>query len=183
MNNAGENLFVVTGGPGAGKTTLLLAAQAAGYNVVPEAGRAILQRQAIIDGVATHDRNAAAYAELMLDREVESYLLHAGSKRPVLFDRGVGDLVGYRTLTGLELGPHFDRAAHRLRYNRLVFIAPPWRAIFANDTERRQDWDESVRTCAAIRAAYDKLGYEIVDLPEADVKTRLQFVTDRIGAP
>jgi predicted ATPase len=183
MTHAGENLFVVTGGPGAGKTTLLEAAAAAGYAVVPEAGRAILQRQAMIDGIATHRRDAAIYAELMLDREIENHLRHAGAGRPVLFDRGVGDLVGYRSLTGLPLGDHFDRAAERLRYNCVVFIAPPWRAIFANDAERQQDWDEAVRTCDCIRAAYQGLGYDTVELPEADVMTRLQFVTDRIGVP
>ncbi len=57
------------------------------------------------------------------------------------------------------------RAAEELRYNRTVFIAPPWREIYANDTERKQDWAESVATHDAMVLAYEALGYDLVPLP------------------
>lgn len=181
MSNAGERLFVVTGGPGSGKSTLLAAAAEAGYRIVPEAGRSILQRQALIGGRAGHTKNPELYAELMLDRDVGHYLEHAESDRPVLFDRGIGDLIGYRTLIGKPLGPHFARAAEILRYNPVVFIAPPWEVIYVNDSERKQGWTKAVRTYEVMHAAYESLGYQLAVLPEADVVTRLHFVMERVG--
>lgn len=171
----------MTGGPGSGKSTVLDAAARAGYLTVPESGRSILQRQALIGGNATHTGDALVYAELMLDRDIANYLDYAGSERPVLFDRGIGDLLGYRSLTGKPLAEHFDRAATRFRYNRLVFAAPPWKDIYGADTERKQDWDEAVRTYDAMHSAYEELGYEVLVLPKADVETRLAFLVERVG--
>lgn len=181
MSNAGERLFVVTGGPGSGKSTLLAAAAEAGYRIVPEAGRSILQRQALIGGGASHTQNPELYAELMLDRDVGHYLEHAGATRPVLFDRGIGDLIGYQRLIGKPLGPHFARAAETLRYNPVVFIAPPWEAIYVHDAERKQGWAEAIRTYEVMHAAYESLGYQLAVLPESDVVTRLHFVMERVG--
>ena len=47
--NTGEALLVL-GKSGSGKTTLLNALGAQGMNVMPEAGRAIIQAQSAIDG-------------------------------------------------------------------------------------------------------------------------------------
>ncbi|MGE3898575.1 MAG: AAA family ATPase, partial [Variibacter sp.] len=67
------------------------------------------------------------------------------------------------------------------RYNGRVFIAPPWRTIFAQDTERRQDFSEAVGTYLAMVGAYAACGYELVELPCVTVAERVRFVRDRIG--
>ncbi|HEY9579494.1 hypothetical protein [Sphingopyxis granuli] len=41
-------------------------------------------------------------------------------------------------MSGLPVPQHVRSAAALFRYNRRVFIAPPWRAIFGQDTERKQ---------------------------------------------
>lgn len=73
-----DNLFIVTGGPGAGKTTLLDAAAEAGIRVGREAARAIIQSQAVIDGPVHHFGNRVLFAELMLDRDIQTYQALAG---------------------------------------------------------------------------------------------------------
>ncbi|MBX3577867.1 MAG: AAA family ATPase [Rhizobiaceae bacterium] len=180
MAFAGEALFVVTGGPGAGKTTLLAAAARAGYATVAESGRAILRFQEAIGGRALHHVDSATYAELMLDRDMQNHQAHAATGRVTLFDRGVADLVGYTRLVGIEDSEHFHRAAEIFRYNRKVFVAPPWRDIYVQDAERRQEWAEAVHTYECIVDAYDGLGYELVELPLVPVADRLAFLADEI---
>lgn len=180
MIHAGERLFIVTGGPGSGKSTLLAAAAAAGYITVPEAGRAILQLQVAIGGTAVHWADRATYAELMLDREMQNHRVHAETGRVTFFDRGVPDLLGYARLCELARRNHFRKAAELFRYNRKVFIAPPWREIYANDTERKQDWNEAVRTYEAIGAGYDEAGYDLVELPCVPVAERLAFLVEHV---
>jgi len=180
MIHAGERLFIVTGGPGSGKSTLLAAAAAAGYTTVPESGRAILQLQVAIGGTAVHWADQATYAELMLDRELQNHLRHAETGLATLFDRGVPDLLGYARLCNLPRREHLRKAAELFRYNRKVFVAPPWREIYANDMERKQDWSEAVRTYEAIAAGYDEAGYDLVELPRVPVPERLAFLVEHV---
>lgn len=180
MTKTNERRFVLTGGPGAGKTTLLAALAAAGHAVAPEAGRAIIRDQLAIDGPALPWRDRALFAELMLNFDLRSYHEAQATEAPVFFDRGVPDSIGYLRLCGLPVPEHFDRAARAFRYARIVFAAPPWREIYAQDAERKQDFAEAERTYAAVTAAYREHGYDLVELPRADVETRAAFVLERV---
>lgn len=182
MTKTDERLFVVTGGPGAGKTTLLAALAAAGHAVTPEAGRAIIRDQLAIDGPALPWRDRALFAELMLNFDLRSHGETQASASAVFFDRGVPDSIGYLRLCGLPVPEHLDRAVRAFRYARIVFAAPPWREIYAQDTERKQDFAEAERTYEAVTAAYRDHGYELVELPRADVETRAAFVLAQVEA-
>lgn len=180
MTKKDECLFVVTGGPGAGKTTLLAALAALGHAVMPEAGRAIIRDQLAIDGSALPWRDQALFAELMLNFDLRSHGEAQTGSTPVFFDRGVPDSIGYLRLCGLPVPAHLDRAARAFRYSPLVFAAPPWREIYAQDAERKQDFAEAERTYEAVTAAYCDQGYELAELPRADVETRVAFVLERV---
>jgi predicted ATPase len=69
-------------------------------------------------------------------------------------------------------------AAANYRYSRSVFIAPPWREIFAQDTERKQTFEEAVRTYESMVNVYTALGYERIELPFVPVAARAAFVIE-----
>lgn len=181
MNANTDKLFIVTGGPSAGKTSLLSAAAASGLSIWPEAGRAIIQSQLAIGGQGLPWADAALYAELMLDRDMQVHEAATARGDTCLCDRGVPDIVGYARLAGIARTEHFQRAAGLMRYNPTVFIAPPWRDIYAQDAERKQDWAEAVRTYETLAETYTGLGYRLAELPLADIPTRLAFVMETIG--
>ena len=83
----------------------------------------------------------------------------------MIFDRGVPDVLGYLRLIGLSIPAHVERAAQMFRYNRRVFIAPPWRDIFQIDAERKQSFEEAQATYEAMIETYSGLGYELIQLP------------------
>lgn len=180
MARGSSRFHVVTGGPGSGKSTLLLALADAGYAIAPEAGRGVIRQQMAIDGPALPWRDQAAFAEAMLAWDMRSHAERASLPGPVFFDRGVPDIAGYLRLCGLPVPDHLARACARFTYEKTVFVAPPWRDIYANDAERRQDWDEAVRTHAMMVDVYGRLGYETVDLPRVDVADRVAFVSGRL---
>jgi predicted ATPase len=177
-----ERFHVITGGPGSGKTSLIDGLARAGYARTVEAGRAIIQDQLAIDGPALPWRDPSAFAELMLSWELRSYRMAEAMSGPVFFDRGVTELVGYLTLVCRPVPAHIARAAERFRYNRRVFVAPPWPAIYTQDAERKQTPEEAVRTYEAVVAVYSTCGYEVVSLPLVSVEERVRFVLDTIGA-
>lgn len=181
MINAGISLFVVTGAPGAGKTTLLDAAAAHGLRVGREAARAVIQVQTAIDGPALQWRDPARFAELMLDRDIQTYEALSAGVGPALCDRGIPDLVAYGQIMGLAETDHFARAATLYRYNTVAFLAPPWREIYADDAERTEGWEHAQRIYQPLCDAYAACGYTIVELPKVSVAERLAFMLEVIS--
>ncbi len=180
--SASSRFIVLTGGPGAGKTTLLEALAGAGYACSEEAGRGIIRDQVAIGGNALPWCDATAFAESMLAWEMRSY--HLAGRQPglVFFDRGMPDVAGYLRLSGLPVPAHVERAARIFRYRPQVFLLPPWREIFTQDAERRQSYEEAVRTCEAMRATYAAYGYQLVEVPPGSVARRAAFVLEQAGA-
>jgi predicted ATPase len=176
-----DRLFVITGGPGSGKSTLIEALAGRGICTMPEAGRAIIQDQVAIGGEALPWANRSASAELMLSWEMRSYREAPQLSGPVIFDRGVPDVLGYLRLCDLPVPSHLERAARVFRYHQQVFIAPPWREICALDEERKQTFEEAEATNEMMIETYSALGYNLVTLPLGSVEERLRFVLAATG--
>lgn len=174
--NPTDRFFIITGGPGSGKSTLIAALRSAGLHAMPESGRAIIQEQVASSGNALPWADRLAFAERMFEWEVRSWRAAHELDGPVIFDRGVPDVVGYLNLVGLEVPAHIEHAACTYRYAPRVFVAPHWPAIYAQDRERKQSIEEAEATCRAVTDVYIRLGYEIVPLPLAPVAGRVAFV-------
>jgi predicted ATPase len=134
-----------------------------------------------IGGHALPWDDRSLFAELMLSWDIRSYHLAQRSSGPVFFDRGLPDVVGYLRLVGLPVPAHVQKAAEIFRYNRLVFVAPPWEEIYQSDAERKQDFNEAVRTCESVTAVYAELNYELVELPCVSVAERVRFVLETVS--
>jgi predicted ATPase len=160
---------------------LLDAAARNGIGVGKEAARAVIQSQAAIDGPAVQWRDPSMFAELMLDRDIQSWQALRDIAGPVLCDRGIPDLVAFGRMLKVPNDGHFHRAAMLYRYNPVVFFAPPWPEIFVTDAERTEDLQHAQRIYWPMRDVYKELGYRIVELPKAPVVERLAFVTDIIA--
>jgi predicted ATPase len=174
------NFFIISGGPGSGKTAIIDRLAARGFTTVDESGRAILREQAAIGGTAVHGGDAAAFGELMLTRGIADYKGAAAADEPVFFDRGIAELAGYWKLIGLPVPEHVRAAARDYRSNAIVLLAPPWREIYRQDAERKQDWDEAVRTFDLVREAYVEAGYRPVEIPRDTVARRVSFVLEAV---
>lgn len=181
MIDAGDRLFVLSGAPGAGKTTLLRALSEMGLAVGREAARAVIQVQTAIDGPALQWRDPARFAELMLDRDIQTHEVLSALGETALCDRGIPDLVAYGRIMNLPETDHFVRAARLFRYNRTVLFAPPWRDIHVDDAERTEGWEHAQRIYGPMREAYEEMGYDILELPMVPVALRVQFVLEAIG--
>ncbi|WP_339113754.1 AAA family ATPase [Thioclava sp. GXIMD2076] len=171
-----DHFFVVTGGPGAGKTSLITELARRGFHTIPESGRAIIFEELQRGGDALPWADRLAYAERMLEQDLRAYSATQALSGAVIFDRGIPDILGYLTLCGLPVPPHVAAAAKSARYNRRAFLVPFWDKIFTQDSERKQTRAEAEATCAVIRETYTALGYQITELPRADITTRADFI-------
>ncbi|MER7504266.1 AAA family ATPase [Nonomuraea pusilla] len=176
-----ERFILITGGPGSGKSTLIDHLEEAGFSRSYEAGRGVIQDQMAVGGRALPWKDPELFAELMLCWELRSYRSAAARTAPVLFDRGIPDIVGYLRLEGRPVPAHLHTAARTFRYHPRAFIAPPWPEIYHQDAERKQSLAEAERTYESMVATYAEYGYELVRLPRVTVEERARYVMDHLG--
>ena len=169
---------MLTGAPGAGKTTLLDAAEAAGIRTSPEVARRILQQHG---GMELREADPLGFAEAMAEAHTREFERHAAHPGPVLFDRGFPDVVGFLDVSGLPVPAAVDRACRDLRYAGPILRAPAWAAIYVQDAQRIQDWEQAVASDAAVTAAWRRYGYDVIDLPLVGVDERLAFLRRSLG--
>jgi predicted ATPase len=170
-----SNLYVITGGPGVGKTTLLRELERRGFAVAEEVARQIIREQVESGGNAVPWGDTKLYTELMLARSIESFLQNSQSNL-TFCDRGIPDTLCYARIIQLADSREIEKACEKFQYNPKVFMLPPWPEIYATDSERKQTLDEAVETCRMMTDAYQDCGYEIVEVPRAEVEARADFI-------
>lgn len=163
--------FVLTGAPGGGKSTLIVEVRKRGFATSPEVARAILSQPG---GMELRRDDPLGFAEAMLEAHRREWERHAGSDIPVVFDRGFPDVVGFLEVSGLGVTPEIDRVCRTLRYSGPILRAPAWREIYCQDAQRIQNWEEAVASDEAVTRAWQRYGYDPIDLPLASVAERLK---------
>jgi predicted ATPase len=181
MTSLRSNFHIITGGPGSGKTSVIEALGERGFCCVDEVGRKIIREQLMIGGDALHWGDRAKFLELMLSRSIGDYERAGDGDGPVFFDRGIPELAGYGLLVGIPVPAHVTKAAELFRYARRVFVMPPWREIYRNDVERKQDFSEAIASHDLAVATYREFGYEPLEVPKASVAERVAFIIEHVG--
>ena len=170
------NFFVFTGGGGTGKTTLIRYLQAAGELTIDENIRAVIREQVEAGGDAVPWIDPKACCDLTTARDIAEFDRLRDERRRVFFDRGLMDMYG---ANGVPPSPTLIEALTARRYNRHVFVFPPWREIYATDAERREDWSRMEAVFEQILSTLQTLDYEPVVVPTGSVEERTAFVLAR----
>ena len=181
MNLRKENFYIVTGGPRVGKTTLLNGLANRGFKIVPEDARKIIRQQIENNGDGLPWKNKELYTRLMLKASSKSYQAASQNNSDIyFFDRGIIDSLCYAYMIGLPISTEMDNIAKTYRYNRKIFILPPWLEIYHTDNERKQTWEEATMTFTKMKEAYSKYDYEIIEVPKGTTEDRINFVLNNI---
>ncbi len=179
MVSIGPRHAVLTGAPGAGKTTLLGAAAAAGLHTSPEVARNLLRQPG---GMTLRANDPLGFAEAMARAHVDEFEKAREVAGVTVFDRGLPDVVGFLAVSGLPVSTEIDRLCQSLRYTGPILRAPAWQDIYRQDAERIQNWEEALASDAAVTAAWQRYGYDVIELPLVSVADRLAFLRSATGS-
>ncbi|WP_288437204.1 AAA family ATPase [uncultured Chryseobacterium sp.] len=183
MKQDNSILYIMTGGPGGGKTTLLDELSKKGLITVPEEGRKIIKEQIHIGGEGLPWRDKELFAHLMFKESVKTYrrIRQLLNPKPVFFDRGILDTLGYMKLENIPIPASMEAKAREMTYNTTVFILPPWKEIYENDPERKQSIEQAVLTFECMKDIYREYSYSLVEVPKVSVEKRANFILDAIS--
>lgn len=177
-----SNLYVISGCSGSGKSTLLKALADAGEMVVEEPGRLIVKQELASGGKGVPWVDLQRFVDLCSARAILDYDRWASAQCRTFFDRSFIDLSAAVNRLRLVAPAHLQDALRTKRYAALVFMSPPWQALFTTDEERRHTFDDALAEYDTLVPEYRKHGYEVVFLPLAPVIDRVRFVLSTIAA-
>lgn len=165
---------VITGGPGAGKTTLLSELGRRGFGTVEESARAIIAERRAAGSSPRPE--PLAFAEEILRRDIEKYERARTSRGWVFFDRSVLEALGMVQEVCAERQHEVERLCAEYRFHELVFVLPPWEAIYRTDSERDQTFEQAAIIHDSIVRWYQRLGYTLNTVPQWPVEERAEHV-------
>lgn len=169
--------YVITGGLGTGKTSAITALEHT-VPTVPEPARELIAEQLAATGEPTLDHRPELFVERLISRSLQNYR-SASESAVTVFDRGLPDCVAYAEVFGINTQPAID-AATANRYENPVFVAPPWKEIYTTDEMRKATFAQAESFYSEVISAYERLGYELIELPKASVEERVAFITAQL---
>ncbi|CAN5544009.1 ATP-binding protein [soil metagenome] len=174
-----ENYFVLTGAMGAGKTTILNKIRERNLLCIDEPAREILKEQRLYNGDGVPEKNAGLFNHLMLSRMAFQYSKYISCNEPVIFDRGVPDIIAYAELLKTDYSESLA-AAGEYRYNKHIFHFSGWKEIYTTDNERKADFETANNFGEKLKNVYTGLKYIIIDVPFLPVNERVDFILNSV---
>ncbi|MGV1988950.1 AAA family ATPase [Agrobacterium sp. 22-221-1] len=172
-----DRFIILSGCSGGGKSTLLAELARRGFATVEEPGRRIVIEENRNGGTALPWIDIEAFARRAIAMALEDRQ-KAPPEGSVFFDRGLIDAASALRHINGDAFIETLRVAHR--YNRLVFLTPPWPEIYRGDNERKHGFDAAVEEYERLLRDYDELGYDISVLPKSGIGERADFILTRI---
>jgi len=174
-------LVAISGGPGSGKTTVLERFREHGYPVVAEAAR-----HYTTGSDAKGHESSPPLVEFALERvkkDIAQYESVAGSGGITFFDRCLLDALCMLDRVGDLSREYRDELVGCYRFEPIVYLFPPWEAIYRMDHTRGQAFEEAENEHKTLQDWYMDCGYEVVSVPRTSVEERCGFILQSLNSP
>ena len=168
-------VYVITGGPGFGKTVLIEKLRQLGFKTGEESARQIIIQQIECQGDILPWKDSSKFEKLVMQKRLE-YLNSVDVQDIAFSDRGLPDQAGFSLYKGKGISKELAFSILANRYQKKVFVTPPWYQIYTNDPIRTETFEEAERIHHCIIQAYKESGYELVDLPFTTQDERIEFI-------
>ncbi len=181
LNDRMTKKIVITGGPGTGKTTLVGKLNEIGIPCLPEISREITLK-ARAEGIEQlFLEQPLLFSEKLIEGRSAQFVEASNySDAFVFLDRGLPDVIAYMDFIGDTFPMHFEKACSENRYD-LVFILPPWEAIYVSDDARYENFRQAKQIDEHLQATYQRFGYQPIVVPKASPEERLRFILEELN--
>lgn len=173
--------IALIGGPSTGKTTLINALRSDGYYCMEEISRQVTidAQKKGIDQLFLEDPLLFSQ-QLLIGRQNQFNQADSLKQDLVFFDRGLPDVIAYLDYLGSSYPDNFKKVCGQSKYD-YVFILNPWKAIYKQDNERYETFEQSLIINEYLVRSYTKFGYTPIDIPFGTVKDRIDFIVNYLS--
>jgi predicted ATPase len=174
--------IALIGGPSTGKTTLINALKAKGYYCMEEISRQITleAQEKGIEQLFLEDPLLFS-EQLLLGRQKQFLDADKLSDKLVFFDRGLPDVVAYLDYLKSSYPESFKTICNQHQYDK-VFILKPWKAIYEQDNERYETFEQALIIHDFLVKSYTEHGYTIIDTPFGTIEERIEFIKNHLNS-
>lgn len=170
-----KQIYIITGGPGFGKSALVEELRKHQYLCSDEFARDMIEEQQKSAGDLLPWKRPREFQEAIL--QLRKDFFESVPPSTIAFaDRAIPDQLAFARYRGFGTPTLLKRSVEEYRYARQVFITPPWPEIYRNDAIRSESLEEAILIHQSIIDTYAELNYEIVELPLATVKERMNYL-------
>ena len=173
--------IALIGGPGTGKTTLINALRTKGYSCMEEISRQITleAQEKGIEQLFLEDPLMFS-EQLLFGRQKQFLAADSLQQEVVFFDRGLPDVVAYLDYLNYSYPDSFKTICSQNSYDK-VFILKPWKAIYEQDNERYETFEQALILHDFLVKTYTEYGYSIIETPYGTVEERLNFILNHLN--
>ncbi|MBK9332000.1 MAG: AAA family ATPase [Ignavibacteria bacterium] len=174
-----NNYFILSGAMGGGKSAIIKHLRKKNYICIDEPARRILEEQRSVVGNGVPEKDPELFCQLMLSRSLHQFKSNADYEGPVIFDRGIPDLIAYADLFGIIKNVYMNAAKIYL-YNKNVFMFNGIEEIYTTDNERKMDFVAAEKFGFKVNDIYKELGYNVTEVPFLSEEERSEFIINMI---
>ena len=168
--------IVLIGGPSSGKTSLLNHIQHPDIHCFEEVSRGVISKALAKGTTQPFLDNPLGFSEALFERRLHDYFEDKKNNIHV-YDRGIHDVVAYLNAIGDEVPCGMLNDCSTYCYDA-VFVFPPWEAIFTQDAERMEVFEEAIHFHKALLETYTHFGMQCIEVPKSSIEERFRFILD-----
>ncbi len=179
--------IVITGGPATGKTAIIDYLRSKGLPCFEEVIRKLTAAaQDSGDITESHSNpitlvsDSEKFNTTLINLRINDYLASEELKTDFcFFDRGMPDVLAYMLYFQQSIGTEFVEICEKHTYDHM-FLLPPWKAIFTDDEERFETFEQAMDIYHHLRDMYSNFGHHVIEVPFGTVDNRANYILNSI---
>ena len=172
--------IVISGGPGSGKTSLISHLEKEGHTCMHEISRDVTiaaQKEGIEQLFL---ENPILFSQKLLEGRLQQFIEASVFSSPyVFYDRGMPDVTAYMDYIDSHYPVNFVKTCSINRYDA-VFLLPPWQAIYEQDNERYESFEQAEKLYQFLLKGYQKFDYSVIEVPLGTIEERMNYMLDKL---
>lgn len=172
--------IVISGGPGSGKTSLITYLEREGHTCMHEISRDVI-REAQKEGIEQlFLENPILFSKKLLEGRFLQFEKASDYKTPFIFyDRGMPDVTAYMDYIDSHYPENFSETCNKNRYD-VIFLLPPWEAIYEQDNERYESFQQAENLYRFLLKGYQKYNYTVIEVPTGTIEDRTIYMLEHL---